>query len=238
MQDLSPLIHTICEIDPSVSVFTTGQKPKTFMDLLVIGGGTRSNYFGRLSQDRRIQDSHTEQSGDALMIRSETGHQIGVAYHRYRDFLEHTEGLMSGELLDPVVTSWSLGPWLPETYASDLSRAINVQKGDVDLAQRIKSFRIYPPALAIHVVKRCVQEIDRKSKMIKNEQDPSSLAYSFMAADICLAGIRIIHAREKIYFRGLKYIAHTKLSLSLESIHLVDVLCSIDNYTQALELLE
>lgn len=221
------IVEALHTFDDS-SIFSTGNDPSLLKDLLVVGSLPRETYLNELERFEPLAEFRSEQSDDALLLHADKA-RVGVAYYEREKFLETVGKLLNGEMVDPVVKPWSTGPWLPEAFASDLSRSVALRLQDECVLSALQYTKMYPTELSTALIARCTQEIIMKTNMVDKTQK-ESLQHDYLAADICLAGVRLIHAKEKIYFRGLKYVTETKGSLSAESVAIVTALESTDNY--------
>ena len=209
----SEYLSTIASPDLIIS---TGPYPELNRDLLVVGDLTRDEYFSLFVETVKTGDIDIELVDDAIILTQSDSTRVGIAYQQKSDFLHQVAALHEGRLLTPVHTLWSVGPWLPEAFASDLATSIPLLIKDIELYENTSSLQHYPEKLKIGIIEYCENEIRQKSRTLA-KSDIDELSRSFATNDIALAKIRMLHALDNVYFRGLKYINDTQQKLSKAS---------------------
>jgi len=204
-------------VDHENTILSTGKDPDSLQDLLVIGEKPRDVYFISLMGKLVAMGLGVCVSDDALVVKDKES-IIGMAYYERPLFAKKLEDIYTGNSPDPVIKPWSIGPWLPEAFASDLKRSRSVV-ADNHEAQRIHSmFRVYPLGLQGAIIRYCRQEIKTKKLLLNNERTiNNALATDILINDLCLSSIRLIYATEQIYFRGLKALEESLPELSRDN---------------------
>lgn len=205
------VVEAINRVDASSLILSTGQKPESKKDLLVVGELPRSEFHNSLIGMSANGDAFI--SDDAVILPGE-GRRVGVAYYDTENFTKTTRQIADGTLVDPIGKQWSAGPWLPETFASDINRSVEVKAGAYLNKTTANIFSNYPEALKTAIMSRSQAEIALKSAMITGEVD--GLVKKFAEAELCLAALRYVYAQHEVYFRGIKYEPQTRLDLPHE----------------------
>ena len=188
------------------SLLSVGSHPESRTDLLAIGSFADDYFFKRVARDKRLRGARTEVVDDAIIL-SKGDERIGVAYDKENSFYTRVSQLARGNSVDPLVKPWTLTPWLPEAFGADLSTAV-ILKDDIGIHELIEQFETYPEAMGAAIIERARQEIRLKEALQANETiTPLERIYSY--ADISLAGMRIVHASQEVYFRGVRYLNKT-----------------------------
>ncbi len=211
MATRNEIVAAIREVEDTTAVLATGARPQSLKDLLVMGDLNREEYLQILHDSFSQQNIPSYRCDDALVTNSP---RMGIAYYNHDAFLQTIDSLTSGDSIDPIVKPWSTGPWLPEAFADDLRRAIPLSDGSAVL-DLLRTFDEYPPNLREAICARCILEIQIKSRQI--EGTTLGLGKETLAADICFAGLRYLHAKEGQYFRGIRYLEDTLPTLPDES---------------------
>ena len=193
-------IASIYAYPGTVGILSTGQDPKTMKDLLAFGQEERATYLKGLQEYLSTQATSSYTCDDALVLKEP---QIGIAYYQEGALLKNIDSLVKGETVDPIVKPWSTGPWLPEAFADDLRRAKAMHGAD-KIYSALRVFDKYPEGLSEAICASTALEMNIKLKRL-SESKEESLSSSILAADICIAGLRYLHATHKVYFRGLRY---------------------------------
>lgn len=206
-------LNDIGRVDNDAVVLAVGQAPESLNDLLVVGEESRDVFLPRLREAIGDTAMTAMLLDDALLITRDTRSQQGIAYQSREEFFRRVERLKSGVDIDGISKPWSIGPWLPEAYASDLARAVCVIGNGSDVDDQARDFLTYPHDLRCALMELMSTEVDIKSSMIANGVE-SKLAKQALEVDVALASIRLIYAQERVYFRGLKYVGQTLPVLS------------------------
>lgn len=230
------LIHDIAQAHPGAGVLSTGHEPDSYTDFLVVDQVAREDFFDELRRDLQrndIEPTEIVESDDALMIPTQG---IGIAYQDADSFYAKVAAIHDGADVDPIVKPWSVGPWLPESFAGDLARSLVIKTGEVDVDSYVQLFHTYPTGLRASLLSTTAQEITSKSDRLKLVGE--GLQSHFLMSDVCLAGIRYAHAFDEVYFGGLRYVRATMDELSEQDSRIVRALATgATNYAMAAELL-
>jgi len=202
------IFEAINRVDTTSLVLSTGQKPESRKDLLVVGRLYRNDFHNSLLDVSANRDAFI--SDDAVILPGDGG-RIGVAYYDTETFLNTTHRIAEGIAIDPIGKQWSAGPWLPETFASDIDSSIEIKVGTYLDKKEANVFSVYPEELRAGIIGRSQAEIAIKSAMLSGEMD--DLTRKFTEAELCLAALRLVYAQYRIYFRGIKYEPFTRLEL-------------------------
>lgn len=225
------IVTTIKESIPVECMLSTGNDPSSLKDLLVVGAYERQDYLNNIRTQLAKKAVASYICDDALIV---TTPSMGLAYYDRTTYFDTLDNLYQGRLVDPVVKPWSTGPWLPEAFASDLSRTVALRDVD-DIYAAAHEFDTYPAPLQEAICTKTILEM--KLKLERVESAGQSLGGTMLAADICLAGLRYLHAENSVYFRGLRYINETiheiPASSQLIAAKLVD---NTSNYTYARDI--
>lgn len=207
------ILKDILGVSKDLTVLSTGQNPELNKDLLVVGELTRDEFQSSLLE-ALVNVAEARLSDDAIVVQQDDN-KVGVAYYTECSFNSLVADVANGRAIDPIVKHWSLGPWLPEIFASDMARSLTLTESDSDSSRVAELFRQYPDPLREAIIARSLSEIAMKTAMLEVGQ--YELSSKFLAMDICLASMRLLYATEKIYFRGFKYEPLTRTSLSYEA---------------------
>ncbi len=231
------IIEAITLLDPNAAILATDHNPESATDLLVVGEMPRDVYIEKLNESAILAHFTRKRSDDALIITADNGSACGVAYYEQKLFSTRIQAIAMGREVDPIVKPWSVGPWLPEAFAADLSQA-HVLRSNPAVEKKVAHFTNYPEGMRQGILQRCIEEITIKAnRMGRTAETVKDLAFTQTAADICMAGIRVAHARERVYFRGLRYVDETIPKLSEGGRAIASELSTTANYRVALELI-
>ena len=215
------IFEAIDHVDATSLILSTGQKPESKKDLLVVGELTRGDFHSSILGVTENTEGFI--SDDAVILPGE-GRRIGVAYYDVETFVNTTRQIAEGTLVDPVGKQWSVGPWLPETFASDIDRSIEMKAGTYLNKDAANIFSSYPDGLRAAIINRTQAEIALKSVMVISETD--GLSKNFAEAELCLAALRCVYAQYRTYFRGIKYEPQTRSTLPLDMAEVTDKIVS------------
>lgn len=208
------VLDAVSSADQSI-ILSTGPQPDALSNLTVIGCVPRDIYLENLAANETVSAFPLERSNESLTIHTPRN-RVDLSYHQYDEFLELTAAIAQGEQVSPIVRLSSVGHWLPETFAADLSTARIIRGTDLSIVDRLETFRRYPQKLGAAIIDSCTREIDTKiSAAVRHE--PGTTIHTQLVSDVCLAGIRLLYAHEKVYFSGLEHSSPAYLDLSAKA---------------------
>jgi len=219
------IFEAIGHVDATSLILSTGQKPESKKDLLVVGELSRGDFHSSLLGVTANTEGFI--SDDAVILPGE-GRRIGVAYYDVETFVNMTRQIADGALVDPIGKQWSVGPWLPETFASDIDRSIEMKAGAHLDKEVANIFSSYPDGLRAAIISRAQAEIALKSLTVTGETD--GLMKNFAEAELCLAALRCVYAQYRTYFRGIKYEPQTRSALPIDVAEVTAKIVSSGNF--------
>ena len=159
---------------------------------------------------------------DAVKIKELFKHEISVALYNMREVEEFVNKFVTGQRIVPEHRSWTVGYWLPDGFAMDLSQIQILKDTNKCLTTLKNKVYSYSPYARRRILSDCLEEIKLKKCKIDKS---SGLERSIAESDIKLCQIRSQFALASKYLKNFKNL--NELSEKASQIHEHDILTEL-----------
>jgi aryl-alcohol dehydrogenase-like predicted oxidoreductase len=143
---------------------------------------------------------------DALKINDFHDVEISIAMYELNQTINRIDNFLSGKKENGEHRSWTLGYWVPEGLALDISR-IQILKDSngqlLSLKNKLQNYSIYARK---KIISCCIEELEQKSILYNNKTN--ALERSIIKNDIILCLIRGHYAINREYLIGFKNLSN------------------------------